>query len=423
MTVNKQLLHETEAYIRDYFAQHISPEYVFHDLDHTVQTVAAAHIIGEGFQLSEHEMLLLQISVWFHDTGYSEGSKDHEERSCVNADHFLRGKITDTDLQIVKGCIQATKVPQQPNTTLEKIICDADLSHLGMEMYWDRTGKYRQELILTGRNVMSEQDWVEFEMNFMLAHEYHTAVAQDLFNKRKAKHIQQLLKQKRRLSPEKAATVDELAVKDGKKKGNDNDLDTILRESDNELKQARMGRGVETMYRTTYRTHTNLSSMADSKANLMLSVNAIVISILASSLLPQLKQSPEMIIPTILLLLTCLGSMIYATLATRPKVTEGKVTREAIKQRKANLLFFGNFYNMPLEDFQWGVNEMLKDPEFLYSSMSRDLYFLGIVLAKKYRYLSLCYNIFMFGLIISVLSFVVSFMCNPHTFSPDMLSK
>ena len=423
MTVTEQLLHETEAYIRDYFARHISPEYVFHDLDHTVQTVAAAHIIGEGFQLSEHEMLLLQISVWFHDTGYSEGSKDHEERSCVNADHFLRGKITDTDLELVKGCILATKVPQQPNTTLEKIICDADLSHLGMEMYWDRTGKYRQELILTGRNVMSEQDWVEFEMNFMLAHEYHTAVAQDLFNKRKAKHIQQLLKQKRRLSPEKAATVDELAVKDGKKKGNDNDLDTILRDSDNELKQARMGRGVETMYRTTYRTHTNLSSMADSKANLMLSVNAIVISILASSLLPKLKQSPEMIIPTILLLLTCLGSMIYATLATRPKVTEGKVTREAIKQRKANLLFFGNFYNMPLEDFQWGVNEMLKDSEFLYSSMSRDLYFLGIVLAKKYRYLSLCYNIFMFGLIISVLSFVVSFMCSPGAFSPEMFSK
>jgi len=409
MTVNEHLLHEIEAYIKDYFAQHISPEYVFHDLEHTVQTVAAAHIIGEGFHLTEKEMMLLQVAVWFHDTGYSEGSVNHEERSCTNADHYLRGKITDEELQIVFGCIRATKVPQQPNTTLEKIICDADLSHLGMELYWDRTGKYRQELILTGRNVMSEQEWVEFELNFMLAHEYHTAVAQDLFNKRKAKHIQQLLKQKRRLNPDKAATVDELAIKDDKKIGNDNDLDKILRESENELKQARMGRGVETMYRTTYRTHTNLSSMADSKANLMLSVNAIVISILASNLLPKLENSPEMVLPTILLLLTCLGSMIFATLATRPKVTEGKVTREAIKQRKANLLFFGNFYNMPLEDFQWGVNEMLKDPEFLYSSMSRDLYFLGIVLAKKYRYLSICYNIFMFGLIISVSVFVLSF--------------
>ena len=110
-----------------------------------------------------------------------------------------------------------------------------------------------------------------------------------------------------------------------------------------------------------------------------------------------------------MLTLTCLGSMIFATLATRPKVTEGKVTRESIKQRKANLLFFGNFYNMPLEDFQWGVNEMLKDSEFLYSSMSRDLYFLGIVLAQKYRYLSICYNIFMYGLIISVAAFAISF--------------
>ncbi|MCC7466099.1 MAG: hypothetical protein IT261_07515 [Saprospiraceae bacterium] len=164
------------------------------------------------------------------------------------------------------------------------------------------------------------------------------------------------------------------------------------------------------MYRTTYRTHTNLSAMADSKANLMLSVNAIVISILVSNLLPKLQDGAtwKIIVPTILLTATCLGSMVFATLATRPKITEGKVTREAIKQRKANLLFFGNFYNMNLSDFQWGVNEMLTDPEFLYSSMSRDLYFLGIVLAKKYRYLSTCYNIFMYGLILSMLAFAVS---------------
>mgnify|MGYP000990837798 FL=1 len=64
---------------------------------------------------------------------------------------------------------------------------------------------------------------------------------------------------------------------------------------------------------------------------------------------------------------------------------------------------------MPLEDFQWGVNEMLVDPDFLYSTMSRDLYFLGIVLAQKYRYLSICYNIFMFGLIISVAAFAIAF--------------
>ncbi len=410
MTAAEQLLHETETYITDFFTRFISPEYVFHDLDHTVQTVAAARIIGEGFQLDEPDMLLLQLATWFHDTGYSEGPQDHEDRSVLNAQQFLQGKISDLELATVIACIRSTKVPQQPQNRLEEIICDADLSHLGMESYWDRTGKLRQEFILARKTVMSEQDWVDFELNFLLSHDYHTSVAQQLFNKRKGKHVQQLVKQKRRLNPDKAPTVEEMALLDDKKKSNGNkDLDKILRESEKELNSSRMGRGVETMYRTTYRTHTNLSSMADSKANLMLSVNAIVISILVSNLLPKLHDNTKLIVPSILLTFTCLGSMVFATLSTRPKVTEGKVTKEAIKQRKANLLFFGNFYNMALEDFQWGVNEMLKDHEFLYSSMSRDLYFLGIVLAKKYRYLSICYNLFMYGLIISVLAFGIAF--------------
>ena len=406
------LLKDTENFVQAFFAENVPDKFVFHDFEHTVQTVAAARVIGEGFQLDEEQSTLLQLATWFHDTGYSQGPENHEERSCNNADRFLRGKLSDANLEIVLGCIRATKVPQQPATALEQIICDADLSHLGMGIYWDRTGKLRQEFVLTRGQIMSEQEWVDFELNFMLTHEYHTVVAQEMFNKRKAKHIQLLLKQRRRLHPDKAPTMEELALMDEKEKSGD--INKVLRESETELKLARFGRGVETMYRTTYRTHTNLSSLADSKANLMLSVNAIVISILVSNLLPKLmaeggRFNMKLGIPSGFLLATCLGSMIYATLSTRPKVTEGTVTREAIKQRKANLLFFGNFYNMPLEDFQWGVNEMLKDPEFLYSTMSRDLYFLGIVLAKKYTYLTICYNIFMYGLILSMLSFAVAF--------------
>jgi predicted metal-dependent HD superfamily phosphohydrolase len=412
MIASEQLLKDTEAFIGAYYPEHVPAQYIFHDLDHTVQTVAAAKMIGQGFQLSDHDMLLLQLATWYHDTGYTEGPIDHEERSVATAARYLAGKLPDEDIAIVQSLIRATKVPQKPTTLLEQIICDADLSHLGMDTYWDRTGKFRQELILARQMVMSEQDWVDFEIDFMLKHNYHTPVANELFNKRKAKHIQKLVKQKRRLNPDKAPSLEELSLIDDKDRNTD--ISRLLAETENDLKSGRFGRGVETMYRTTYRTHTNLSAMADSKANLMLSVNAVVISILVSNLLPKLQTLQgadrwQIGIPSALLSLTCLLSMIFATLSTRPKVTEGKVTMEAIKQRKANLLFFGNFHNMPLEDFQWGVNEMLKDPDFLYSSMSRDLYFLGIVLAKKYRYLGICYNIFMYGLIISVLAFIIAF--------------
>lgn len=412
MTISEQLLQDTETYVKTFFAENMPAQYVFHDFEHTVQTVAAARVIGEGFQLEAEEMGILQLATWFHDTGYTEGPTNHEERSCALAGAFLRDKVSEETLKLILGCIRATKVPQKPDNLLEQIICDADLSHLGMDRYWDRNGKFRQELILARQTIMSEQEWIDFEINFMVSHEYHTVVAQELFNKRKAKHIQQLIKQKRRLSPDKAPSVQELAFMDEKEKSGS--IEKALRDTENELKMAaRLGRGVETMYRTTYRTHTNLSTMADSKANLMITVSALVISMVVSNLLPKLMVDGHVemriAIPTALLTLTCMTSMIYATLSTRPKVTEGRVTVEAIKQRKANLLFFGNFHNMSLAEFQWGVNEMLKDPEFLYSSMSRDLYFLGIVLAKKYRYLSICYNVFMYGLIFSVLSFAIAF--------------
>ena len=64
---------------------------------------------------------------------------------------------------------------------------------------------------------------------------------------------------------------------------------------------------------------------------------------------------------------------------------------------------------MELKDYEWGVEEMIKDEDFLYSSMTRDIYWLGKVLAKKYRYLSICYGVFMYGLIITVVLFLVSY--------------
>jgi hypothetical protein len=179
--------------------------------------------------------------------------------------------------------------------------------------------------------------------------------------------------------------------------------------SKQDLKFYDLGRGVETMYRTTYNTHNNLSALADHKANLMLSINTIMISITLSGLVPRLHESPALIAPTIILLLVCLTSIVFATLSTRPKVTKGMVTHEDIQQRRSNLLFFGNFFNMKLEDFQWGMTEMIRDPEFQYNSMTRDLYFLGKVLNQKYRYLTICYNVFMFGLIGAVVLFAIAF--------------
>ena len=167
------------------------------------------------------------------------------------------------------------------------------------------------------------------------------------------------------------------------------------------------------MYRTTYRTHVNLSSIADNKANIMLSINAIIISIVVANLVPKIPGDYRLAVPTLILVAVCLIALVYAILSTRPKVTEGRATREDVAQKRTNLLFFGNFYQMDLEDFHWGMMEMIKDSDFLYSSMTRDLYYLGVVLAKKYRFLRICYNVFMYGLIVAVTAFAMAFLFWP----------
>lgn len=414
-TTENTLLAKVETYIIDFFDKKIdASKYVYHDLQHTYNVVTASKEIAVGFELAEKEIEILQLAAWFHDTGYDLGPVKHEERGATYAETFLQAEnYPQKDIEIIKNCILATQLPQKPKNLLEEIICDADLSHLGMKTYWDRCGRVRQEISINIGKIMSEQDWINFELDFIVNHQYFTAIAQGLYNKRKKKNIRQLLKQKLRLNP-REATENDVLKKNKTKKGANGKKPRYA--DDFELKDLRLGRGVETMYRATYRTHINLSSIADNKANIMLSINAIILSITVSTLVPSFDDNPKLIIPTFILLTVCLISIVYATLSTRPKITEGKFTRADIEQKRGNLLFFGNFYNMELDDFHWGMMEMIKDQDFLYSSMTRDLYYLGVVLAKKYRFLSICYGVFMYGLILTTIAFAVSYLWQPGQF-------
>ena len=105
-----------------------------------------------------------------------------------------------------------------------------------------------------------------------------------------------------------------------------------------------------------------------------------------------------------------LSAIIFAILATRPNVNKGTFTKEDIAAKKINLLFFGNFFRMDLAEYDWAMREMMNDKEYLYGSMIKDIYFLGVVLARKYRFLRISYNIFMFGLIVAIIAFGAAFV-------------
>lgn len=177
-------------------------------------------------------------------------------------------------------------------------------------------------------------------------------------------------------------------------------------------KDPKSDRSVDTLFRVTLNNHTRLSDIADSKANILLSVNAIIISVCLSVLMPKLDtpKNAHLIIPTFLLLISSVLTIIFAILSTKPNVTKTTFTNQDIKDRKVNLLFFGNFHQMKFDHYLNSMHDLIKDRDYIYDSMVKDLYFLGKVLDRKYKLLSTTYNIFMTGIIVSVLSFAYAFL-------------
>lgn len=166
-------------------------------------------------------------------------------------------------------------------------------------------------------------------------------------------------------------------------------------------------RGIETMFRTSYQSHLNLSSMADNKANIMISINGIIISVVIASISPRIDSNPWLLVPTVVLLLGCAASMVFAVLAARPRITHRQLTLDDVESNRANILFFGNFVGLTEDDFVAGLKSLLTNTDRLYTNMMRDIYSLGRVLQRKYTLLRTSYTVFMIALVASVLLFLV----------------
>ncbi|MGN6165647.1 MAG: Pycsar system effector family protein [Flavisolibacter sp.] len=393
-----QILTATRNYVTDLFTNSLNPQFVFHNLDHTEDVADACSRMADHYQLSDDDRFVLSLAAWFHDTGYTSGhAEGHEDVSVQLANDFLQQhQVDDTIIQRVTSDIQATRMPQSPLSQVEKILCDADLMHLATEDFKARNQLLKQERENLLGTKISKKEWRKGNVQFLENHKYFTDYAQQYLESKKTENLNEIRKKKDRKEVEKEEEEDafpyvyetETASKDKR-----------------DVKNAE--RGVQTMFRTTSRNHLELSSMADSKAHILISVSSIILSVTLSFLLSRLAFYPEYIVPTIVLVLACLGAATFAILSTRPSVSKGRFTEEDIRNKKTNLLFFGNFYRMQLEDYQWGMNQMIKDKEYLYNTMMMDIYYLGVVLAKKYKLLRIAYTIFMWGLIVAVIAFAI----------------
>ncbi|GAA4306915.1 hypothetical protein GCM10023149_00350 [Mucilaginibacter gynuensis] len=401
----KELLDEIRAYVISFFSKHNNPKLVYHNLDHTKSVVANTIQIANHYQLSDEDFFIVVAAAWFHDAGYLVDCQKHEQSSAQTATDFLKHKGVDPAvIEKVAQTILATQMPQKPVNLLDEILCDADLFHLGNDNYRKKSKQLREEFSLLLDKKLDKDEWRQKSIDLMQSHRYFTDYARLLLDDQKAKNLQELKKKQEEAVAEPAAETP--IVQAG----------TVLIEPHEDHEKKKKGdrpeRGIETMFRISSTNHQRLSDMADNKAHIMITVNSIILSAIISLVLRKLDQSSFLVIPTFLLLAVSLLTITFSILATRPSIPYGEFTLDDLKKRNVNLLFFGNFYRMSLDDYSNGMFQMMEDKEFLYGTLIRDNYSQGVVLGKKYRLLRVSYNIFMFGLILSVIAFLIAFILN-----------
>ncbi|WP_340156120.1 Pycsar system effector family protein [uncultured Winogradskyella sp.] len=391
----ENIILEAEKYVISYLNNNLDASFVYHNLAHTQRVVGKINELLEENPLSETEKQQLLIAAWFHDTGFTKTIVGHEKESVNIATEFLKShNVSEDNIEAISAIILATQMGYQPTNKIEGYIRDADCAHLSSKNYNDYAALLRKEWELTLDKKVSKSQWIQENIDFLTNHTFHTDLATKKWEKRKGKNLASLLQ-------------DQNKIKTNTEKLKQKKAELSFKKEKLDLPD----RGIETMFRVALRNHITLSDIADTKANILLSVNAIIISLVLSNLVSKLDNPTNeyLVWPTFIFSLFTVGSIVLSVIATRPNVTSGKFTKEDVANKKVNLLFFGNFHKMKLDEFEWAMQEMMQDKEYLYGSLTKDLYFLGLVLNRKYKILRLTYTVFAIGIIVSVIAFAVAF--------------
>ena len=388
------LIEKAQKFVEELFRDKLPNSFLYHNFEHTQRVVKSTKELIDNSEINVKEEEPLILAAWLHDTGYIHTYIGHEKESARIAEEFLKGEnATDELIESVKQYILATEMTRSPETLEEKIIRDADSSHFAKD-YFEETSEFlRQELELHNLKNYTTHEWLEENISlFTEKHRYFTDYAVKEWKPKKEDNLLELIEDKNK--QEKKLKKEEHKARMKAKYKNDNPE-----------------RSIQTLFRVTLRNHIKLSDIADTKANILLSVNAIVISMAISNLIPKLEaaSNKHLLIPSLILMLFSVASIILSIMSTRPNVTSGEFTKEQVKNREANLLFFGNYHKMPYKQFKWAMNELIKDKDYVYEMLMLDLHLLGKVLHRKYLLLRLTYTVFMVGIIVSVIAFIMAF--------------
>jgi predicted metal-dependent HD superfamily phosphohydrolase len=388
--IDQSIIFEAEKFVENLLQDHLDNGFYYHDFKHALAVKNYTETIGNACNLDEKKLDLLRVSALFHDTGFIKSVENHVEDSIEIASRFLKThQIEQASIDKIGEIILATKMPQNPKDLVAQVLCDADLMYIAEDNCYEHMEAMYEESLIS-HSEFSNRNLFDLEtIRFFSNHTYFTEYGQEVLQSKKMIAKDLILERMKRREARKS------------KKG---------LYVNGEKKITNYSRGVETLFRLTARNQINLNSIADNKSNILISVSAIIISIIITMLVGDINSMSDNFYPVVTLLVVCLVTIILAILSTRPNVKWGHFTKEDIIAKKVDLIFFGNFINMDYDDYLNAVMSMMENDEQLYSTMIKNQYSLGKILAKKFRLVKLAYNVFMIGITVTVVSFLVNIL-------------
>ena len=183
----RTILYRAGRYVTHLLIRQLPKDRVFHNLHHTINVMQGALKIGKAEGLSEEELEVVMLAAWFHDTGHIKTYTGHELVSMDIAREWLQGEGYPEDrTQQVLRCIEVTTMPQRPQTTMEAVMCDADLYHLSFNTYDHYQEMLREEWRRELGIEVSDEDWNEQNAAFLNSHSYFTNYGKEVLECRKS---------------------------------------------------------------------------------------------------------------------------------------------------------------------------------------------------------------------------------------------
>ena len=391
MITETEILEKAQAFVAQQFSRTGTHPSALYSLSHTQALVVRSQEIGEACALPEEEMRLVSLAAWLHDLSYmSEEAPEPLNPLLPIADFLQLNGLSKEEIDKVQGCVAASHFPQRPQDAMEEVLCDAVASFMAAPDYLALAEK--QANADRGKKT-DAYDWINAQRALLKKHTFFTKYAKHTFSDGKEANLK-LLKKKRKNFSEENEELEALWEENK----------SIRKNLERERAQ-KASKGIETMFRTTMASHLQLSVMADSKANLMISINAIIASIMISSFVRKFEEEPHLIVPSILLTLVCVFTIVFAVLSTRPNIK-----KKSVSEDKLDYLFFGDFVQLSPETYKKSVRGIMYNPDELYNSMINNIYLQGKVLAKKYRLLKISYTIFMVGFAVVLLTYALAWL-------------